>query len=94
MSQPEKLTTNQKKYLRGIAHGLNPMIIIGMVPESAILWHGSLPAVYKLDDAGELKLRIIRIGERTGQGQVAVISGIKAGDKILAQPGAGTRSGN
>lgn len=29
MSQPEKLTTNQKKFLRGIAHGLNPMIIIG-----------------------------------------------------------------
>lgn len=29
MSQPEKLTINQKKYLRGIAHGLNPMIIIG-----------------------------------------------------------------
>ena len=65
-----------------------------MVPESAILWRGSLPAVYKLDEAGELKLRIIRIGERTGQGQVAVISGIRAGDKILARPGAGTRSGN
>jgi len=29
MSQPEKLTINQKKYLRGIAHGLNPMITIG-----------------------------------------------------------------
>ncbi|VAW44846.1 hypothetical protein MNBD_GAMMA03-1979 [hydrothermal vent metagenome] len=29
MSQPEKLSNNQKKYLRGIAHGLNPMIIIG-----------------------------------------------------------------
>jgi len=29
MSQPEKLTIHQKKYLRGIAHGLNPMIIIG-----------------------------------------------------------------
>ena len=29
MSQPEKLTNNQKKYLRGIAHGLNPMIMIG-----------------------------------------------------------------
>lgn len=65
-----------------------------VVPESAILWRGSLPAVYKLDDAGELKLRIIRIGERNGQGQVAIISGIKAGDKILAQPGAGTRSSN
>lgn len=29
MSQPEKLTNNQKKYLRGIAHNINPMIIIG-----------------------------------------------------------------
>ena len=29
MSQPEKLTIHQKKYLRGISHGLNPMIIIG-----------------------------------------------------------------
>lgn len=29
MSQPEKLSNNQKKYLRGIAHGLNPMIMIG-----------------------------------------------------------------
>lgn len=29
MSQPEKLSINQKKYLRGIAHGLNPIIIIG-----------------------------------------------------------------
>lgn len=29
MRQPEKLTMNQKKYLRGIAHGLNPIIIIG-----------------------------------------------------------------
>ncbi|HIE40376.1 MAG TPA: ribosome assembly RNA-binding protein YhbY [Thiomicrorhabdus sp.] len=29
MSQPEKLSNNQKKYLRGIAHGLNPMITIG-----------------------------------------------------------------
>jgi len=29
MSQPEKLTTSQKKYLRGIGHNINPMIIIG-----------------------------------------------------------------
>lgn len=29
MRQPEKLSNNQKKYLKGIAHGLNPMIMIG-----------------------------------------------------------------
>ena len=66
-----------------------------VVPETAILWRGSLPAVYKIDDeTGAIKLRLIRIGERTGDGKVVVISGISAGDKILAQPGAGTRSGS
>ena len=65
-----------------------------VVPETAILWRGSLPAVYKLDEAGELKLRVIRIGERIEGGKVTVISGIRAGDKILAKPGAGTRSGS
>ncbi len=65
-----------------------------VVPETAILWRGSLPAVYKIDDNGAIKLRLIRIGERTGDGKVVVISGIRAGDKILAQPGAGTRSGS
>lgn len=29
MSQPKKLTQKQKKFLTGIAHGLNPMILIG-----------------------------------------------------------------
>lgn len=29
MAQPEKLSVNQKKYLKGIAHNLKPMIIIG-----------------------------------------------------------------
>ena len=65
-----------------------------VVPETAILWRGSLPAVYKLDEAGVLKLRVIRIGERIGDGKVTVISGISVGDKILDKPGAGTRSGS
>jgi multidrug efflux pump subunit AcrA (membrane-fusion protein) len=65
-----------------------------VVPESAIVWRGSLPAVYKLDEAGVLKLRLIRIGERTSDGRVIIISGIRVGDKILAKPGASTRSGS
>jgi hypothetical protein len=65
-----------------------------IVPETAILWRGSLPAVYKIDDTGAIKLRLIRIGERTADGKIVVISGIRAGDKILAEPGAGTRSGS
>lgn len=61
-----------------------------VIPESAMVWTTSLPGVYKLDDNGNIKLRLIRIGERTADGKVTVISGgIKPGDKILANPGAG-----
>ncbi|MCB1734260.1 MAG: efflux RND transporter periplasmic adaptor subunit [Gammaproteobacteria bacterium] len=64
------------------------------IPKSSILWRGSLPAVFLVDDAGELKLRLIRVGETSANGVVSVISGIKVGDKILANPSAGTRSGS
>jgi RND family efflux transporter MFP subunit len=65
-----------------------------VIPSSAILWRGSLPAVFLVDDGGTLKLRLIRIGDRTPDGMVSVISGIKVGDKILANPSAGTRAGS
>ncbi len=65
-----------------------------VVPESSILWRGSLPAVFQVGDDGKLKLRLIRIGDRSNDGRVSVISGIKVGDKILAQPAASTRSGS
>jgi hypothetical protein len=65
-----------------------------VIPASAILWRGSLPAVFLVDEDGALKLRLIRIGDRTPDGRISVISGIKAGDKILANPSAGTRDGS
>lgn len=58
-----------------------------IIPESAIAWTTSLPAVYKVDNEGNVKLRLIRIGEKTADGKVVIVSGgIKVGDKILANP--------
>ncbi len=57
-----------------------------VIPESAIVWRGSLPAVYQVAADGSLKLRLIRIDESTSNGNVTVVSGIRAGDKILASP--------
>jgi len=65
-----------------------------VVPESAILWRGSLPSVFLVDDSGELRLRLIRVGDRTPDGKICVVSGVRIGDRILANPGAGTRSGS
>jgi multidrug efflux pump subunit AcrA (membrane-fusion protein) len=65
-----------------------------VIPASAILWRGSLPAVFLVDEGGALKLRLVRIGDRTPDGRISVISGIKVGDRILANPSAGTRDGS
>ena len=65
-----------------------------VIPESAIVWTTSLPGVFILDAQGNPKLRLIRIGERTADGKVSMISGgIKSGDQILAQPAAGFQPG-
>jgi multidrug efflux pump subunit AcrA (membrane-fusion protein) len=64
------------------------------IPESAILWRGSLPSVFLVEEHGGLRLRLIRIGDRTPDGRISVVSGIRVGDRILANPAAGTRSGS
>ena len=68
----------------------NPM---PQVPESAIVWRGSLPGVFLVTGSGKLKLKLIRPGPVLDGGKVSVISGVKAGDRILKAATAGTRSG-
>lgn len=63
-----------------------------VIPESAIVWRGSLPAVFKVGEDGDIKLRLIRIDEIAPDGTVGVISGIQAGDRILAEPKPGARA--
>jgi multidrug efflux pump subunit AcrA (membrane-fusion protein) len=57
-----------------------------VVPGSAVVWRGSLPAVYKVTPDGRIKLRLIRVDEQSPDGSYSVISGIKTGDRILVDP--------
>jgi multidrug efflux pump subunit AcrA (membrane-fusion protein) len=63
-----------------------------VIPESAIVWRGSLPAVFQVVDDGRVRLRLIRIDEYASNGAVSVISGIRTGDKILAEPPSNSRA--
>jgi multidrug efflux pump subunit AcrA (membrane-fusion protein) len=56
-----------------------------VIPQSAIIWRGSLPAVYVVGNDGRQKLRLIRVDEVAFNGMVSVISGIKIGDKVLVR---------
>lgn len=64
----------------------NKLAALPVIPYSAIVWRGSLPAVFLVTDDGKHRLRLIRVDEQMTDGYVSVISGIRVGDRILAQP--------
>jgi multidrug efflux pump subunit AcrA (membrane-fusion protein) len=64
-----------------------------VVPLSAIRYNGSLPGVYVLDDQGNAQLRLIRVGETVPGGLITVLSGLRPGERILADPPSGIAAG-
>ena len=64
-----------------------------VIPATAVVWRGSLPAAYLLTAENSLKMKILRTGKTTAEGHITVISGLKSGDKIVKAPTASTRSG-
>jgi len=66
---------------------------VPVIPDSAVLWRGSLPAVYVATGNGKTELRLIRLGEYVSGDRVTVLSGLKVGERIYAAPPAGASSG-
>jgi RND family efflux transporter MFP subunit len=64
-----------------------------VIPASAIRYNGSLPGVYVLDEQGNAELRLIRVGEPVPGGLITVLSGLRPGERILADPPAGIAAG-
>ena len=58
-----------------------------VIPLSAVRYNGSLPGVYVVNAQGEPQLRLIRVGEELSGGFVTVLSGLRAGERVLADPG-------
>ncbi len=59
---------------------------VPVIPDSAVLWRGSLPAVYVATPDNGTELRLIRLGDYVSNNQVAVLSGLKVGERIYAVP--------
>jgi multidrug efflux pump subunit AcrA (membrane-fusion protein) len=71
----------------------SPVQTLPLIPSSALLRRGSLPAVFLVNKQGRTELRLVRVGADMGNGMVSVLSGLKKGDQILANPRTGMRSG-
>ena len=69
-----------------------PVQNLPVIPNSAVIWRGSLPAVYIVNNKNENELRLIRLGEAIDEWNVAVLSGLHAGERVFAQPSRGMAS--
>ncbi len=64
-----------------------------VIPESALIRGRSLPAVLVINPDGGSSVRMVRLGQRLGDGMIEVLSGIKAGQRIVDNPPSGVGSG-
>jgi RND family efflux transporter MFP subunit len=56
------------------------------VPTSAVLRRGEVAAVYVQTADDRLSLRQLRLGEVVGNGEIEVLAGLRAGDKVVTDP--------
>ncbi len=64
-----------------------------VIPSSAIRYNGSLPGVYVIGEDDKPMLRLIRVGEELPGGYTMVLSGLRAGEQVLRNPGVGVSAG-
>ncbi|MCW9014941.1 MAG: efflux RND transporter periplasmic adaptor subunit [Gammaproteobacteria bacterium] len=70
-----------------------PIKDMPVIPSTAVIHRGSLPAVFVLNQNNEAELRLIRLGEQVDRNHVAVLSGVRPGEQVFASPPPGIRSG-
>ncbi|MDP2811295.1 MAG: efflux RND transporter periplasmic adaptor subunit [Rhodocyclaceae bacterium] len=56
------------------------------VPPKAVIRRGEVTGVYAMDAQGLPRLRQVRLGEMLGNGEIEVLAGLAAGDKVSLEP--------
>jgi multidrug efflux pump subunit AcrA (membrane-fusion protein) len=69
-----------------------PVNSVPTIPDSAVIWRGSLPAVFVVGESGQPSLRLVRLGSYVGPSKVSVLSGLRVGEQIFAVPPDNSRS--
>ncbi len=64
-----------------------------VIPKDAVLYRGSLPSVYVLDDQNKARMKMVRLGADYDSMRVTVLSGIEEGDRIISAPPKNIHSG-
>ena len=91
---PEGAPGGPGMYAEVMVPDLNtPISSMPVIPSSAIVHRGSLPAVFVLNAENRAELRLVRLGDQVDNEHVAVLAGVRTGENVFAHPHPGMRSG-
>ena len=65
-----------------------------VVPKSALVWRGSLPGIYVLNEQNKRELRLVRTGDDVGADGVAILSGLRVGERVVVSGAQGDGPGS
>lgn len=57
-----------------------------LIPLRAVAYRSEVTAVYVVADDGRVALRQLRLGRKTGDGQIAVLAGLAEGERVALDP--------
>ena len=70
-----------------------PIEDMPVIPVTAVVRRGSLPAIFVLNHDNKAEMRLIRLGDEVDHEHIAVLSGVHPGEQIFVSPPPGIKSG-
>ena len=63
------------------------VVDLPVVPVEALVWRGSLPGLYVLNDQNKREMRLVRTGDPVGSDMISILSGLRVGERIFIKGG-------
>ena len=57
-----------------------------VVAKNAVVYRGSLPYIFVMDEEEGAEIRIVRTGSEVGESKITILSGVKNGEKVVVNP--------
>ena len=70
------------------------VVNLPVVPLEALVWRGSLPGLYVMNEQNKREMRLVRTGDAVGADKVSILSGLRIGERIFIKGGESNESGN
>ena len=70
------------------------VVDLPVVPLEALVWRGSLPGLYVMNEQNKREMRLVRTGDPVGTDSISILSGLQVGERIFIKGGKSNESSN